>query len=145
MKAILIALGIVVVVAAIFLFLRSRVAESGTHRDVASRLAKLKQNPARDAFLGFCTRNEDTLYFIYEGGTFFLDYELSHAEKKPFEAPFRAAARELGLPVIDTTYGQFPVLRVKAGTTEESAARVGFEFARKVFGHDEKTTIEFLP
>ena len=77
---------------------------------------------------------------------FFLDYELSHPEKKPYEAPFRAAAREFGLPVIDTTYhGEFPLLRVKAGVKEEEAARLGFRFAQKVFGHDESTVIEFLP
>ena len=145
MKAILIALGIIVALAAVVLFLRSRIAESGTHREVAARLTKLKQNPARDAFLGLCTRNEDALYFVFEGGTFFLDYELSDPEKKPFEAPFRAAARELGLPVVDTTYGQFLVLRVNAGAAEDGAALIGFRFAQKVFGHDDKTVIEFLP
>lgn len=76
---------------------------------------------------------------------FFLDYELSDPGKKLFEAPFRESAREFGVKVIDTTYhGEFPVLRVKAGEKEEEAAKLGFRFAQKIFGHTENTIIEFL-
>jgi len=142
----LIVIVVVVLIVAAFIFLRSRVAESGTHAEMAARLAKLKQDTDPKAFLGFCTRDEDALYFVYQKGVFLLDYELTTPEKKSHAGAFRKTAADLGFAVIDTTYyGEFPLLRVETGTSEARAAEVGFLFAQRLFGHDQKTVVEFLP
>ena len=138
---IVIAAGIV----AAFLFLRSRVAESGNLTNLTQRLTRLKQDTNPKAFLGFCTRDEDALYFVYEGGVFNLDYELTTPEKRSHAEAFRKTAADLALPVIDTTYGDYPVLRVNVGGTGTHAADMGLEFTRRIFGHDQNTLFEFLP
>lgn len=144
--AIIIALVIAVGIVAAFLFLRSRVAESGTLASLPRRLTKLKQQDTNPkAFLGFCRRDEDALYFVHEGGVFFLDYELTTPAKRAYADAFRKTAANLGFSVIDTTYGEFPVLRVKAGDTEAQAADVGLKFTQRLFGHDQQTVFEFLP
>jgi hypothetical protein len=145
-KPTLIIAGIVVIgIIVAFLFLRSRVAGSGTIAEVPTRLTKLKKDTDPKAFLGFCTRDEDALYFVYEGGAFFLDYELTTPEKKSHGDAFRKTAADLQLTVTNTTYGSFPVLRVEAGKTERQAAEVGYSFAQRMFGHGQKTIVEFLP
>src|ERR1039458_8918919 len=127
--AIVIACAIAVGIVAAFLFLRSRVAESGTRADLAQRLTKLKlQDSDPKAFLGFCTRDEDALYFVHEHGTFFLDYELSTPQKTGNADAFRKTAADLGFTVVDTTYGKFPVLRVDVGSAEAHAAEIGLAF-----------------
>jgi hypothetical protein len=140
---ILIAVGVI----AGFLFLRSRVAESGTLAELPQRLTKLKQQDNDPkAFLGFCTCDEDALYFVHQDGVFYLDYELTTPAKKSHADAFRSTAAALGFSVIDTSYyGQYPVLRVKTGDTEAQAAKVGLEFSQRLFGHDAKTVYEFLP
>jgi hypothetical protein len=144
--AIIIALFITAGIAVAFLFLRSRVAESGTLTSLPQRLAKLKQQDSDPkAFLGFCTRDEDALYFVHESGVFFLDYELTTPQKSGHADAFRKTAADLGFSVIDTTYRQFPVLRVKAGDSEAQAADVGLKFTQRLFGHDQQTIFEFLP
>jgi hypothetical protein len=147
MKLIVIIVIIVVGVLAAFLFLRSRVAESGTLAELPQRLAKLKlQDNDPKAFFGFCTRDEDALYFVHEHGVFYLDYELTTPAKKGYADAFRKSAADLGFSVLDTSYyGQYPVLRVKAGDTETQAADVGLKFTQRLFGHDQQTVFEFLP
>lgn len=144
--ATIIAFVIAVGVVAAFLFLRSRVAESGTLANLAQRLTKLKQQDGDPkAFLGFYTRDEDALYFVHENGAFFLDYELTTTEKTSHAAAFRKTAADLGFSVIDTTYEKFPVLRVNIGNSETHAADIGLAFAQRLFGHDQKTIFQFLP
>lgn len=88
-----------------------------------------QQDSDPKAFLGFCTCDEDALYFVHEGGTFYLDYELTTPAKKARAANFRSVAEGLDLPVIDTSYsGEYPVLRVNVGTSEAQAAKIGMEF-----------------
>ena len=141
--AVIFAVGVTAIV---FVFLRPRVAQSGTYDEIAQQLAKLKQNTYPKAFFGFCTRDEDALYFVYVNGAFNLDYELTTPQKESHAAAFRKTASDLGLAVIETTYyGQYPVLRVKTDDSETHAAEVGFKFAQQMFGHDEKTVVEFLP
>jgi hypothetical protein len=146
--ALIVILVIVASIIGAFMFLRTRisVAEHGTLADLLQRLAKLKlQDSDPTAFLGFCTRDEDALYFVHEHGTFLLDYELSTPQKSGNADAFRKTATDLGLTVIDTTYGRFPVLRVDAGNTEAHAAEIGLAFTQRLFGHDSKTVFEFLP
>lgn len=143
--AIILVLLLVAGIVAAFLFLRSRVAESGSLAELLPRLVKLKADTNPNAFLGFCTRDEDALYYVYEGGVFFLDYELTTPEKTGHADAFRKTAAELGFPVMDTTYGEYPVLRVRAGNSETQAAEVGAEFTQRLFGHGQKTIFEFLP
>jgi hypothetical protein len=144
--SLLITVVLVAAVVAVILFLRSHIAESGTQAEVPSRLAKLKQNTDPKAFLGFCTRDEDALYFVCESGVFNLDYELTTPQKESHAAAFRKTASDLGFIVVDTTYyGRFPVLRVKIDASETHVAEVGAKFAQQMFGHDEKTVVEFLP
>ena len=145
-------IAIIVVVAAggvlaVLLFLRSRVAESGTLAELPQRLAKLKlQDNDPKAFLGFYTRDGDALYFVHEHGVFYLDYELTTPATKGYADAFRKTAGELGFSVIDTSYyGQYPVLRVRAGDSEAQAADVGLKFTQRLFGHDQQTVFEFLP
>ncbi len=147
MRPIVIVIVGVVGALAVFLFLRSRAAESGTLAELPQRLAKLKlQDSDPKAFLGFCTRDEDALYFVHEHGAFYLDYELTTLAKKGHADAFRKTAGELGFSIIDTSYyGQYPVLRVKAGVSEAQAADVGLKFTQRLFGHDQKTVFEFLP
>ena len=150
MKPMLIIVAIVIVagIIAAFLFLRShvRIAEHGTLAELPQRLATLKlQDNDPTAFLGFCTRDEDALYFVHEHGTFFLDYELSTPQKTANADAFRKTATDLGFSVIDTTYGRFPVLRVDVGNAEAHAADIGLEFTHRLFGHDKSTVFEFLP
>ncbi|MCU0783673.1 MAG: hypothetical protein MUF81_06420 [Verrucomicrobia bacterium] len=145
--ALVIAIVIAVGIVAGFLFLRSRVAESGTLAELPLRLAKLRQQD-RDpkAFFGFCTRDEDALYFVHEDGAFYLDYELTTPAKRGHADAFRKAAVEFGFSVMDKSYnGQFPVLRVKAGDTDEQAAIVALKFTQRLFGHNQNTVFEFLP
>jgi hypothetical protein len=144
--ALIIVLVIAVGIVAAFLFFRSRVAESGTLASLPQRLTKLKeQDSDPKAFLGFCTRDEDALYFVHEHGTFFLDYELSTPQKTGNTDAFRRTAADLGFTVIDTTYGKFPVLRVDVGNAEAHAAEIGLAFTQRLFRHDQKTVFEFLP
>jgi len=143
---IIIIVAVVGVIAGV-LFLRSRVAESGTIAGLPQRLAKLKQRDNDPkAFLGFCTCDEDALYFVHADGVFYLDYELTTPAKRSHADAFRKTAVELGFSVIGTSYyGQYPVLRVKTGDTEAQAAKVGLKFSERLFGHDENTVYEFLP
>jgi hypothetical protein len=143
--AIIVVVAVVCVIAGL-LFLRSRVAESGTLAELPQRLEKLKlQDHDPKAFFGFCTQDKDALYFVHEHGTFFLDYELSTPQKTGNSDAFRKTASDLGFKVIDTTYGKFPVLRVDVGNAEAHAAEIGLAFTQRLFGHDQKTVYEFLP
>lgn len=146
---VIIAIAIVAAVVAAFLFLRSHVrfAERGTLADLPQRLTRLKeQDNDPKAFLGFCTRDEDAIYFVHQDGVFYLDYELTTPAKASHANAFRKTAAELGYSVTNTSYsGQYPLLRVNTGASEAKAANVGLEFAQRLFGHDEKTVYEFLP
>ena len=147
MKALFIFGLVVVAIAFAFFFLRSRVAEHGTLNELPQRLTRLKeQDSDLKAFLGFCTRDEDALYFVHENGVFYLDYELTTPEKRNYADTFRKTASELGRTIINTSYsGDAPVLRIDAGPSERQAADLGLEFTRRMFGHDEHTAFEFLP
>jgi hypothetical protein len=148
MKPILIIIVVAVVcVIAGLLFIRSRFAEHGTLAELPARLAKLKQQDNDPkAFFGFHTHDVDALYFVHEHGVFYLDYELTTPDKKACADTFRKVAAELGFSVIDTSYyGEYPVLRIKAGDTETQAADVGLKFTQRVFGNDQQTVFEFLP
>ena len=147
MKAIVIVGLTSVAIALALFFLRSRVAEHGTVNELPQRLAKLKEQDSDPrAFLGFCTRDEDALYFVHENGVFYLDYELTTPEKGSYADTFRKTAAELGHAVIDTNYsGDVPVLRVNTGPSERQAADLGLEFTHRMFGHDQHTAFEFLP
>lgn len=140
-------IGVVIVVAFFFLRTRVKFADRGTLADLPQRLPKLKeQDNDPNAFLGFCTRDEDALYLVHQDGVFYLDYELTTPAKKSHADAFRKIAVDLGFPVIDTSYsGQYPVLRVKTGDTEAQATKAALEFSQRLFGHDEKTVYEFLP
>lgn len=126
---------------------RLRSAERGTLADLPRRLAQLKlQDNDPKAFLGFCTRAEDALYFVHEKGGFYLDYELNTPAKNAYVAGFRQAASELSFAVIDTSYyGGFPVLRIAVGNSENLAAENGLKLANKLFGYTVETPVEFLP
>jgi hypothetical protein len=146
--AIIIVLVIVACIIGAFMLLRPHISitEHGTLDDLSQRLAKLKlRDSDPKAFLGFCTRDEDVLYFVHEHGTFFLDYELSTPQKTGNADAFRKTAADLGFTVNDTTYGKFPVLRVDVGNVEAHAAEIGLAFTQRLFGHDQKTVFEFLP
>jgi hypothetical protein len=145
--ALIVVLIVVAGIIAAFLFLRSRIAEHGTLAELPQRLAKLKQQDNDPkAFFGFYTRDEDALYFVHEHGVFYLDYELTTPAKKGYADAFRKTAADLDFSVIDTSYyGEFPVLRVKAGDSEAQAADVGLKFTQRLFGHDQQTVFEFLP
>ena len=145
LTVIIVVVAVVGVVAG-FLFIRSRVAESGTLADLPQRLAKLKlRDSDPTAFFGFYTRDEDALYFVHEHGTFYLDYELTTPQKTSHADGFRKTATEMGFSVTDTTYGKFPVLRVDVGNAEAHAAEIGLAFTQRLFGHDQQTVFEFLP
>jgi hypothetical protein len=146
--ALIIVLVIVAGFIGAFMVLRSHIsiAEHGMLDGLSQRLAKLKlRDSDPTAFLGFCTRDEDALYFVHEHGTFFLDYELSTPQKTGNAGAFRKTTADLGFTVIDTTYGKFPVLRVDVGNAEAHAAEIGLAFTQRLFGHDQKTVFEFLP
>lgn len=144
---------VIIVVAAVvstiagFVFFRSRIAESGTIAELPQRLAKLKlQDNDPKAFFGFCTGDKDALYFVHEHDVFYLDYELTTPAKKGYADAFRKTAAELGFSVIETNYyGEYPVLRVKAGDSESQAADAGQKFTQRLFRHDQQTVFEFLP
>jgi hypothetical protein len=145
---ILILVIIVVVFAALILIRRpkdSPVAEKGTYEKLPELLKKLKNGENEFGTVGFLTGDQTTLYFVYENGEFFLDYELNTAEKKPHEASFRKVAEEHALPVTDTSYEESPVLRVKAGASVEEASKLGFGFSKKIFGHNNETEFDFVP
>ncbi len=147
MKLTIIIVVAVVGVVAGFLFIQSRVAESGTLADLPQRLAKLKlRDSDPTAFFGFYTRDEDALYFVHEHGTFYLDYELTTPQKTSHAST--ASVRPPPIWVFrltDTTYGKFPVLRVDVGNAEAHAAEIGLAFTQRLFGHDQQTVFEFLP
>lgn len=134
-----------IALATTYLFLRPGAAHRGTFAAVPDRLAKLKAQADPREFLGFCTRDEDTLYFVFENGVFNLDYELNTESRKAHAADFRQAATDLGLRVIDTAYGNFPVLRIPIDSDEHHAAKIALDVARRMFGHDEATIFDFLP
>jgi hypothetical protein len=145
---ILILIIIVVVFAALILIRRSKdslVAERGTYEKLPELLKKLKNGENEFGTVGFLTEDQTTLYFVYENGEFFLDYELNTAEKKPHEASFRKVAGEHELQVTDTSYGDFPVLRVNAGNSAEKATKLGFGFSKKMFGYSNETEFMFVP
>jgi hypothetical protein len=145
LTVIIVVVAVVGVVAG-FLFIRSRVAESGTLAELPQRLAKLKlRDSDPTAFFGFYTRDEDALYFVHEHGTFYLDYELTTPQKTSHADGFRKTATDMGFSVVDTTYGKFPVLRVDVGNAEAHAAEIGLAFTQRLFGHDQQTVFEFLP
>lgn len=125
--------------------LRAKFSETGTHADLTARLTELKKETSPSAFVGFRTKDEDALYYVYLDGVFYLDYELTTPQKKAHADEFRIAAGELGFAVIDTTYSEYPLLRVMVGSEEARAAKAGAQFAERLFGQDEKTVVEFLP
>lgn len=138
-------IGVALAACAVLLFLRTRVAEHGTYSEVPRHLSALKHSTDPTAFFGFHTRNTDALYFVYEGGTFHLDYELMGVEKEQYAEPFRSVAAQLGYKILSTTYGQYPVLRVQLSAEESQAAEQGFQFAHRIFGIQRNTDLEFLP
>ncbi|HEV8362213.1 MAG TPA: hypothetical protein VGQ52_01740 [Gemmatimonadaceae bacterium] len=137
--------GVAVAICAVLFLLRTRVAEHGTYSEVPRHLSALKQSTDPTAFFGFHTRSTDALYFVYEGGSFNLDYELLGVDKEQYAEPFRKVAAQLGYKVLSTTYGQYPVLRVKLSAAESQAAEQGFQFAHRIFGIQRNTELEFLP
>jgi hypothetical protein len=126
--------------------LRARVAEHGTYADVPKHLTGLKGNTDPTAFFGFCTRDEDALYFVWANYTFNLDYELYNAQKEKYAEPFRKAASDLRFKVVETTYdNRHVVLRIRLSSAEHEAAEQAFQFAHRLFGLQRTTELEFLP
>ena len=145
MRFALIAIGAVFISGVLFLACKPRLAARGTYDQIESRLDGLKRSTDPKAFVGFCTKNTDALYFVFEHGTYNLDYELYDPEKAKFAEPFRKVAGNLGHKVQETTYGSAPVLRVDLGPNTKQAAEQGFQFAHQLFGLEKATNIEFLP
>ena len=131
-------------------FLSSIGAEHGTgtrtYEQIPGLLAQLKTNTDPTAFLGFYTNDVDALYFIYESGTFFLDYELYNPAKEKMAEPFRRTAAKLGYEIISTSYDdEHPVLRIRLSASEFEAAEQAFQVANKLFDIQKETELEFLP
>ena len=145
MKLILLAITVLMLVGIAFIGCRSRLAEQGTFDQIVPKLDALQRSTDPKAFVGFCTKDTDALYFVFEHGTFNLDYELYNPEKTAFAQPFRKVAAELGYKVEDTTYGSAPVLRINLGPSSVQAAERGFQFAHNLFGLEKTTRLEFLP
>jgi hypothetical protein len=136
----------VFVIAGVTLFAQHlRTAEQGTYNKITPKLDALMHSRDPKAFVGFCTKDTDALYFVFEHGTFNLDYELYNPEKVKFADPFRKVATSQGYKVQETTYGSAPVLRINLGSNSIQAAERGFQFAHQLFGLEKTTRIEFLP
>jgi hypothetical protein len=138
--------GVIAVVVAVFLLLRSRVASHGTYLEMPKRLSALKGSTDPTAFLGFCTRDEDALYFVYANNAFNLDYELYGQQKEKYAEPFRRTASDLGFEVLTTSYDkEHVVLRIQLAAGETEAAEQAFRVAHELFGLEKTTELEFLP
>ncbi len=136
----------VLAVAAAVVFFRSRVAEHRTYDDVPGRLKELRDNSDPTAFFGFHTRDVDALYFVYENGALFLDYELYNSPKEGYAAPFRKTAAAHGFSVTTTSYDQVhTVLRIQLSSVESEAAEQAYGIAHDLFGIKRATRLEFLP
>ena len=121
-------------------------AKRGTFEVIESQLQLLKVDRDPVAFFGFCTKDEDSLYFVYQNGRFNLDYELYTPEKLKLENSFRQVAKMQGYDVLNTSYdNQHVVLRIELSSLESEASEQAFKFAHELFGIERSTVLEFLP
>ena len=145
----LIALIVVVVIIA-FLMLRFRkqnnfVSEETGYGDLPEAIEVLKSGGSTD-FVGFSTQGFDALYFVYDDGEYFLDYELFDEEMEEYEEAIRVFAEENGREILETSYDdEHTVLRIPVGSDEEDAVDFAFDLASSIFGHSEETHLDLLP
>lgn len=131
--------------AAVLLYIRRNTAEQATIHDLSDRLEAMRRGELAYPFFGFHTRNTDAMYFAYEGGSYWFEYELADDTRVKYVEPIKDLSAELGLSWEDGKYDDVPIIRVKLSSSSESAAESIFTFAEKLFGITKSTVVEFVP
>ncbi len=146
------ALIIVVVVIAVILlkgqfFASPPVAEQITYEQLPAILTKLKTSTNPTDFVGYCTKNEDALYFVFENGVYNLDYELFSPDKLAYEQAFSDFAKQHGYTLLETQYfNDSPkVLRIPLTADETDAVNTAYKFGQTIWGHSLEMKYELLP
>ncbi len=118
-------------------------------------LERLKNGQSDYDFLGICSRPEACIYFMQEGGKFYIDYEAIAREQRPYLERIREYASKQGFRVVETTYGntpidydgmaQAPVLSLRIDTDIDSIAVVGRKLMNDIFQNNDSTLYDVVP
>ena len=115
---------------------------------------KLGKKELEYEFFGLNRSRTDCIYFLYEDGEYFIDFEVMIEEQKVIAKHFIEACEKIGFKVIKLTYGNksryspsetAPVYRINVGQSKEKAYEVGLQLIKLVFNADENTIFEVLP
>lgn len=118
-------------------------------------LERLKNGQSDYDFLGICSRPEACIYFMQDGGKFYIDYEAIALEQRPYLERIRKYASKQGFRVVETTYGntpidyddmaQAPVLSLRIDTDIDSIAVVGKKLMHDIFQNNDSTLYDVVP
>lgn len=118
-------------------------------------LERLKNGQWDYDFLGICSRPEACIYFMQEGGKFYIDYEAIARVQRPYLERIREYALEQGFRVVETSYGnapidyddisKAPVLSLRIDTDIDSIAVVGRKLMHDVFQDNDSTLYDVVP
>jgi hypothetical protein len=124
------------------------------YQDIKPILQKLKNGEMPYGFFGLTSNGTDCLYFTYNNGIFSLEYEVIAEPQKQVAVNFMSWAKEHGLEVVTTTYGNkpeyhsfsaAPVYKIDLDSSIESAYQRGFSFFSNIFEYKESKSFEVVP
>lgn len=135
--------------------LAAQYAEQITIAELPIMLDKLKNGQLDYDFFGICSHPKACIYFMQEGGKFYIDYEAIAQEQRPYLKRIREYASEQGFRVVETTYGntpidyddisQAPVLSLRIDTDIDSTAVVGRKLMHDIFQNNDSTLYDVVP
>ena len=106
-------------------------------------------------FTGICSNGVDCIYFMQEGGKFYIDFEAMGKDQLPYIDTLKQFAKEHNYPIVETTYNNTPVdydhikyapvlsLKVNAGI--DSIVKVGKLIEQTIFENNDQTVYEIVP
>ena len=137
--------GIAVLIIVVVLIVRKSAVRL-TIAELPPLLTKLRNGADRNGFVGFVGEGPQALYFVYENGTFWLDFEIFVSALEEYAEPFRRVAAELKHDVITTSYdNEHTVLRIKLSSSENEAVEQAYEVAHRWAGIERDTRLQLLP
>lgn len=123
------------------------IAEKVTYDQLPEKLIRLKTTTNPADFVGYCSRDADALYFVFEQGIYHLDYELYSPAKLAHESDFSTFAKQNDLKMIETKYiaGGPKVLRIPLNADETHSVEIAYKLGSAIWGHTREMKFDLLP
>ena len=122
--------------------------------EIQQELNRLRNHQTEYDFIGITSNAVDCIYFVLDGGKFDLEFEAMLSEQVPYIEKLRKWAETNHLESTMTTYDNkpnypsdrpAPVVHIETDASIETAAKLGSQIEKEIFGNSDAKIYEVVP